>query len=364
MSAIDMMYDWGMSTVAQREAKKKADVNSGKVSHDDFLKLLVTQLTTQDPLNPMQDIDFLGQLAQLQALDEQMAMTKSMTAMRLDSQFQAGTSMIGKFVSGHDAYGGEIAGMVTRVVQRDGEIMVEMANGQRLGIGSVQNVWNPTAGIGDQLSAAGNLIGMFVDGGIDPDTRQPILGIVESVITENGGVFLKLYGGKMVSIDSIRNLRAPTEDEIWYTLPDDLRRQIETASGFVHKYVVGTLADGSPVEGIAVSARLSGDRVLITLFDGTEIPVGNIQGGSNPSLSERMNSIILGETHLSGINVAGQTATGVAVAWEEDGDSLILTLADGQRMRFIDILAVRPATADEKAALGGGGAGEPDGPED
>ena len=31
---------------------------------DDFLKLLVTQLQHQDPMNPMDDKDFMGQMAQ------------------------------------------------------------------------------------------------------------------------------------------------------------------------------------------------------------------------------------------------------------------------------------------------------------
>ena len=46
-------------------ANKKNDL--GK---DEFLKILVTQLQTQDPLNPMDDKDFIAQMAQFSALEQ------------------------------------------------------------------------------------------------------------------------------------------------------------------------------------------------------------------------------------------------------------------------------------------------------
>ena len=44
---------------------------------DDFLKLLVTQLQHQDPMNPMDDKDFMGQMAQFSSLEQ---MTNMATA--------------------------------------------------------------------------------------------------------------------------------------------------------------------------------------------------------------------------------------------------------------------------------------------
>lgn len=37
---------------------------------DDFLQLLITKLTNQDPLNPLQDEDFIAQLAQFSSLEQ------------------------------------------------------------------------------------------------------------------------------------------------------------------------------------------------------------------------------------------------------------------------------------------------------
>jgi flagellar basal-body rod modification protein FlgD len=42
----------------------------GTLGKDDFLKLFVTQLQHQDPMNPMQDSDFMGQMASFSSLEQ------------------------------------------------------------------------------------------------------------------------------------------------------------------------------------------------------------------------------------------------------------------------------------------------------
>lgn len=51
----------------------------------DFLKLLVTQMTSQDPLNPQSDTEFAAQLAQFSALQQSQNMATNMQAMQANS---------------------------------------------------------------------------------------------------------------------------------------------------------------------------------------------------------------------------------------------------------------------------------------
>lgn len=73
------------------------------LSREQFFKILITELQTQDPLEPMDQQQFLGQLAQLESLNSQSKMTKGIedlsSALRFGHLNDA-SSMLGKVVTG------------------------------------------------------------------------------------------------------------------------------------------------------------------------------------------------------------------------------------------------------------------------
>lgn len=76
-------------TKYQGGVKPTMNNNLGK---DAFLKLLITQLQYQDPLNPKEDKEFIAQMAQFSSLEQMQNLTQSF------SGFQ-GTAMLGKTIS-------------------------------------------------------------------------------------------------------------------------------------------------------------------------------------------------------------------------------------------------------------------------
>lgn len=76
-----------------------------------FLQLLVTELSNQDPLNPMDDREFIAQLVQLSTLEQ---MTSLNTGVEILHLIQA-TGFVGKGVEALTFDGSHVVGTVTEV---------------------------------------------------------------------------------------------------------------------------------------------------------------------------------------------------------------------------------------------------------
>lgn len=68
------------------------------MGQDDFLKLLVTQFTNQDPMSPMKDTEYIAQMAQFTSLEQTKSMSSEIAKLRADNQLAQGNSLIGRTV--------------------------------------------------------------------------------------------------------------------------------------------------------------------------------------------------------------------------------------------------------------------------
>jgi len=102
----------------------------GALDKDDFLKLLITQLKHQDPVNPVDDKEFIAQLAQFSSLEQMQNLNTNLTDMMLAQQklsaLGQAMQMIGREVELFTKDGENLFGKVTGVQFRNGwpEIIV------------------------------------------------------------------------------------------------------------------------------------------------------------------------------------------------------------------------------------------------
>lgn len=88
-----------LTQISNQTTKAQADnVVTGKsdLGQDDFLKLLMTQLKYQDPMNPLSNEDFIAQQAQFTQISELQKINK---AMNNSNQMMQASSLIGKTVT-------------------------------------------------------------------------------------------------------------------------------------------------------------------------------------------------------------------------------------------------------------------------
>ncbi len=97
------------------------------VSKGDFLKLLIAQIRNQDPMKPMDDSQFIAQMAQLNTVEELTAIDNRLSQF-VDSQatFQA-SSLLGKSVVAERNGSEAIAGLVEEVRVEQGKPILIVA---------------------------------------------------------------------------------------------------------------------------------------------------------------------------------------------------------------------------------------------
>ena len=106
---------------AVRSARRELD-------QDAFLKILVSQLANQDPMSPMEDRDFIAQMAQFSTLEQIQQMNSGFS-------FSQACGLVGKSVyrSGADEQGNPqvVFGRVSLVLMRGGQPWLEV-DGQQI----------------------------------------------------------------------------------------------------------------------------------------------------------------------------------------------------------------------------------------
>lgn len=107
----------GTYTPAEALKRPTAANNDGIFSSQSFLKLLGVQMSSQNPLEPVKDTEFLGQMAQFSSLEQITSLNQNMKALNLTSQLSQGSAMLGKSVTYTPAGAGlPVTGTVDRLI--------------------------------------------------------------------------------------------------------------------------------------------------------------------------------------------------------------------------------------------------------
>lgn len=194
---------------------------------DSFMLLLVTQFKYQDPLNPMEDKEFIAQLAQFSSLEQLMNLNDSMgqlTDATNNQQMMNATSYIGKSVM---AYGTAVSkkgeaiseyeyaleedaasGVISIFDSQNNFIWTENLNGKTAGKHTF--TWNGKTSAGTEAADGVYVVRMsFLNKAGAPVIHDSqVSGEVSGVITENGVVYLKLADDRVLSLANVRQVNA------------------------------------------------------------------------------------------------------------------------------------------------------------
>lgn len=138
------------------------DVGQKSLGADDFMKILMTQLTAQDPMNPMKDTEFIAQMANFSSLEQMRGLSQSFSTYSSSQQMATAPLYLGCEVTVKDPSSptGEIKGTVESVTVKDGAPAL-VINGNTYNPNLITNISlppKPVAPVAMPADASANLV--------------------------------------------------------------------------------------------------------------------------------------------------------------------------------------------------------------
>jgi flagellar basal-body rod modification protein FlgD len=195
---------------------KRREGGNDILGKDDFLKILMTQLQNQDPMNPMQDKDFIAQMATFSSLEQMTNLTNTMEKFvenQNQSQLISYNQFVGKQVTWHKMTESdsndapeitEGQGIVKGIRFKENNVEFVMEDGTILSPGNISQV-NEGMGAGASLVSASMLIGKKVTW---EDEEGTVSGVVQSVSSKDSRIWIHTDSGDKVQSDKLTKIES------------------------------------------------------------------------------------------------------------------------------------------------------------
>jgi flagellar basal-body rod modification protein FlgD len=116
-----------------------------EMSTEDFVRIIFTELSNQDPFKPNDSAALLEQLNSIRSIESDIKLTEQLQTLVTENQLAAASGMIGKFVGGLSEENVRVAGFVVSAVRRGDETALELDNGWFVPISNVETIIDPDA---------------------------------------------------------------------------------------------------------------------------------------------------------------------------------------------------------------------------
>ncbi len=120
----------------------------GSLKSADFMNVLLSELSNQDPFEPADSSALLEQLSSLRNIESQLSLQKSIETLVNQNRLASSAGLIGRGVAGLGDNGLQVQGVVQSIRIEGGEAILELSGGKSVRASNLSRILDPS-GAGD-----------------------------------------------------------------------------------------------------------------------------------------------------------------------------------------------------------------------
>ena len=205
-----------IGSAAAQAASTSATTPNGfaELSSGEFLKIILSELSNQDPLAPNDTAAILEQLSSIRNIESQVQLEGKLDSLVTQNAISSGSRMIGSYVKGLNSQNNPVEGLVDSLTVQDGKPILKLASGQELAADRVTEVKDLSDMDSEavqrllldlQMLDASKLVGMRITGQVQDANGnvQTRSGKVSGMHLVDGGAVLELDDGLRIPLSGV-----------------------------------------------------------------------------------------------------------------------------------------------------------------
>lgn len=113
------------------------------ISSEDFIRIMFSELTNQDPLAPNDTQAILDQISSIRSIESDVGLADQLESLVSQNQLASAGTLIGKFVSGLTDAGDRTGDLVLSVSATRNGAVLNLVNGARINMSRVEEIIDP-----------------------------------------------------------------------------------------------------------------------------------------------------------------------------------------------------------------------------
>ena len=137
------------STSTQNGTTATTPNRFNELSSADFVKIMFTELTNQDPLKPNDSSALLQQFSSIRNIEADLALQSKLETVVTQGQLSTAGSLLGKYVTGFTDNFADAEGFVNSISQTASGPVLNLSDGSRVSFKNISQIYDPLGGTGN-----------------------------------------------------------------------------------------------------------------------------------------------------------------------------------------------------------------------